>query len=109
MSDQDERHVRITGADIEAAGEKLRGFKQTLAPGEQAVIDWLLQRASEAPDEEVSGYGFHNIPGNPVNPQFQSNVVQQGFHQALGMTQLNHLSPGQKAGISVTVGVGVAF
>jgi len=111
MSDQDERQVRITGADIEAAGEKLRGFKQTLAPGEQAVIDWLLQRASEAPvaDEEVSGYGFHNIPGNPVNPQFQSNVVQQGFHQALGMTQLNHLSPGQKAGISATVGIGVSF
>jgi len=27
----------------------------------------------------------------------------------LGMTQLNHLSPGQKAGISVTVGVGVSF
>jgi hypothetical protein len=78
--------------------------------GEQAVIDWLLQRASEAPvaDEEVSGYGFHHVP-SPGNPQFQSSVVQQGFHQALGMTQLNHRSPGQKAGISATVGVGVSF
>jgi len=112
MSDQDERQVRITGADIEAAGEKLRGFKQTLAPGEQAVIDWLLQRASQAPvaDEEVSGYGFrNNVPPGLINPQFQSSVVQQGFHQALGMTQLNHRSPGQKAGISATVGIGVSF
>ena len=59
-------------------------------------------------EEEVSGYGFHGFPTSP-NPQFQSNVVLQGFHQALGMTQLNHLSPGQKAGISATAGVGVMF
>jgi len=86
MSDQDERQVRITGADIEAAGEKLRGFKQTLAPGEQAVIDWLLQRASEAPvaDEEVSGYGFRNLPSGPINPTVSEQRGTAGVSPGFG-------------------------
>jgi hypothetical protein len=104
--------VRITGTDIASAGEKLHAFAEGLQPGEQAVIRWLLQRAAEAPEApgEVQGYlGQFSAARSPGLTQFQGGGVATPMFNSLGVSHLGYANPGQLAGISATVGVGVSF
>ncbi len=99
----DEREVRVTGTDIAALDEKLKSFGASLPESEQAVLGWLMERAAAAPvDNEVSGYFSQYAAG-------ASALGRQPLYQSLGAQQLARLNPGQLAGVSVVVGVGVMF
>jgi hypothetical protein len=111
-----EQKVRITGDDVEAVGQRLQELQKGLPEGQQAVVNWLLQRAAEAPagGDEVQGYGGQHI--GPVGGDrgliglspggFQlSQGLPQNFHSALGLNQFGGFNPGQKVAWSVTVGI----
>jgi hypothetical protein len=104
-----EQKARITSDDVEAVGQRLQELQKGLPEGQQAVVNWLLQRATEAPaGEEVQGYGGVSIgpTGDRVAHSFQlSQGLTQNFHSALGLSQFAGFNAGQKAGWSVTVGI----
>ena len=100
-----EQKVRITGDDVEAVGQRLQELQKGLPEGQQAVVNWLLQRAAEAPagGDEVQGYGGHHIGpvggdrGIIIVSGFQlSQGLTQNFHSALGLNQFGGFNPGQK-------------
>lgn len=94
----EDQSVHISGNDIEAVAGKLEAFGRDLPPGERVVIDWLLQRAAEAPADnmdttEVQGYLFAG--GLVSSPQvLQGGAFSSRFNQALGF--------GSKAAVTVT-------
>ncbi len=98
----EDQSVNITGNDIESVAGKLEAFGRDLPPNERVVIDWLLQRASEAPADtmnstEVQGYLFGPVGGGTFSstPQLsQGALFSSRFNQALGF--------GSKASITVT-------
>ncbi len=101
MSDQ--REVRVTGADLVALDEKLRNLGASLPEGEQAALGWLIERAAATPlDSDVAGYFNQFSAASPA-------VSRSPLYQGLGAPQIGRLNPGQLAGVSVVVGVGVMF
>ena len=104
-----EQKARITSDDVDAVGQRLQELQKGLPEGQQAVVNWLLQRASEAPTgEEVQGYGGISIGpvGDRGDRGFQlSQGLNQNFHSALGLSQFGGVNPGQKVAWSVTVGI----
>ena len=106
----EEQQVRITGTDIAAFEERLKQFSDSLPENERNVLGWLMQRAADAPDDnEVSGYlgSFSGGPGL-AGPAAGFGGVSPTF-QALGAQQIGRVNPGQLAGVSVVVGIGVMF
>jgi hypothetical protein len=106
-----EQKARITSDDVDSVGQRLQELQKGLPEGQQAVVNWLLQRASEAPagGDEVQGYGGIS-PIGPIgdrgNRVFQlSQGLTQNFHSALGLSQFGGVNPGQKVAWSVTVGI----
>jgi hypothetical protein len=101
-----EQKVRVTGADIQAAGEKLDAFTSSLPENERAVIGWLMQRAEAAPpdvEEEVSGYLGAIRGESSIGPPVAGPTSH--IFNSLGVSQLGLLRPGQINAVSVTVGV----
>lgn len=98
--------IQITGQDIESVATKLEAFGRDLPPNERVVIDWLLQRAAEAPPDdqgatEVEGYLF-STAGTFTTPQAftQGAAFSQRFGRAVGYG-------GNASAVTVNVGVGV--
>jgi hypothetical protein len=54
----EQQAVEPTPADVLSVGEKLEAFRQTLPPGEQAVLAWLIQRAAMAPEDSALAQGY---------------------------------------------------
>jgi hypothetical protein len=54
----EQQTVEPTPADVLSVGEKLEAFRQTLPPGEQAVLAWLIQRAAMAPENSALAQGY---------------------------------------------------
>jgi hypothetical protein len=105
-----EQKARITSDDVDAVGQRLQELQKGLPEGQQAVVNWLLQRASEAPagGDEVQGYGGIIIDpmSNRADRGFQlSQGLTQNFHSALGLSQFGGFNPGQKQAWSVSIGV----
>ena len=108
-NEMSEQKARITSDDVDAVGQRLQELQKGLPEGQQAVVNWLLQRASEAPTgEEVQGYGGISIGpvGDRGDRGFQlSQGLNQNFHSALGLNQFGGFNPGQKVAWSVSIGV----
>lgn len=111
MSD-DIREVKVTGNDIEGVRNQLAQLHSSLPEGQQHVLEWLMQRASEAPaNEEVSGYNFQfpqqGLSFNAGPSAFSSQHLS--FYSSLGVSQLGHLGRIADAGSSVGVTGSVMF
>lgn len=80
MSEQ--QPVQITEADGQALAAKLSEFSKSLAPGEQACLAMLLQRATEDTGEDVQGYGQYpwlwNFSASNIVSQGGGNIVASG-------------------------------
>ena len=109
-NEMSEQKARITSDDVDAVGQRLQELQKGLPEGQQAVVNWLLQRASEAPagGDEVQGYGGISPIGigDRGDRGFQlSQGLTQNFHSALGLNQFGGFNPGQKQAWSVSIGV----
>jgi hypothetical protein len=103
-----EQKVRITGDDVEAVGQRIQELQKGLPEGQQAVLNWLLQRASEAQTEEGEVQGYGGVQIGPIGDRgafHLSQPITQNFHSALGLSQFAGFNPGGKVAWSVTVGV----
>jgi hypothetical protein len=105
----EEREVRVNGEDIAAVADQLRAFADGLPPGQQAVIEWLLKRAANAPAEgDVQGYlGRFSAPaeGGQAWSAMQGNAAHGALFNSLGVQQLSFMNPGSLSSFSTTVGV----
>jgi hypothetical protein len=56
----EEQSGPISSADIQAVGDRLEEFSESLPASQRAVIAWLLQRVGMRTDDEsnVQGYGI---------------------------------------------------
>ena len=52
-----ETEHQFTEQDLRALGLKLRQLKQTLSPGEQDALKWIVLWAAAPPREDVRGFG----------------------------------------------------
>jgi len=74
MADAEFREV--SGSDIESLEQKLREFHQALAPNEQMVLEWLMARAAQTPDE---------VQGHTLSNPLTLTANKFWFSQALGL------------------------
>lgn len=105
----DEQRMQISGADIASVAAKLEAFGRQLPPHEQIVIDWLLQRAAAAPEEnpaeaEVEGYLFN--AGFSASPAIRSGLSSLSGDRSIILTGGFQNRFGQALGFSAAEGVG---
>lgn len=112
----DEQTIEVSGHDIQAVAGKLEALSKDMPPNQRVVLDWLLERAANAPgepgDTEVQGYLFSPTgigPGSTAlrGSQFTSVGREASFptyfNQALGF------AGGRASAVTGTVSVGVRF
>jgi hypothetical protein len=101
--------IKVTTQDINSVSDKLHALKQQLSPGEQNVLDWLLDRAASAPQEKadvLKQTGGAGAAGS--HPQVSARGTE--FNKALGISQFSKAHPGAAAaGSSVGVTGTVMF
>src|SRR5215207_2992973 len=99
----EKREVTLSGEDIDSTARKLGEFGKTLAPNEQVVVDWLLERAAAAPPNDPKGdvKGFLYQPATSYTTQPLSVTPRLG--QALGVGGLTN--PADLAAVKITVSI----
>jgi hypothetical protein len=78
----DERPDRITQEDIDAFGQKLSAWSETLSPKERTILAGLVARASGEDAHDVQGYtwprdgfSFYYHPGVTLNTEGKPTIV----------------------------------
>jgi len=77
MADQSSGDTTVNQQDVNRVSGKLQEFAGTLPEQEQMILAWLMSRAANGEDPEVSGYAAQFGQGAPFASQFT---------QALGLS-----------------------
>jgi hypothetical protein len=98
----DTQNLKVTAQDIASVSEKLYALKQQLSPGEQNVLQWLLGRAAQAPQEPTNvlkgGESAGGSSGSATSPRTAE------FHKILGISQFpGAAGGGSSVGVTGTV------
>src|SRR5690242_14569164 len=100
-------HAAITEADVAGFAAKLEAWCQTLAPGEQALLDQLLARAERAASEdgEIEGYAMAGIAARLAR-LFAAGVLPATFIAPLAAPMAASAAPA--AGLAGSIAGAVA-